>query len=63
MIFLSKKMTTETVRDGTETLPEMADIGMELPLDRSKDAADEFLNEALLESFPASDPPSSGRME
>jgi hypothetical protein len=52
----------EQVRDGAETMPEFADVTLEpLPTPRSK--PDELLDEALMESFPASDPMASGRMD
>jgi hypothetical protein len=50
------------VRDGVETLPEMEDLGLEMPIP-TPDRQDELLDEALKETFPASDPPASGRME
>ncbi len=53
---------TEKVRDGVESMPEIADIALELPpMPRSQQ--DELLDEALMESFPASDPMASGRMD
>ncbi|MBB3979556.1 hypothetical protein GGQ64_004800 [Rhizobium azooxidifex] len=52
----------ETLRDGAETLPEFEDLGLEMQsLPRS--TSDELLEEALIESFPASDPPASGRID
>ena len=51
-----------TIRDGVETLPEMEDVELELPVSPAKHQ-DELLDEALRETFPASDPPASGRME
>lgn len=53
---------TEQVRDGAESLPEFADIVLELP-QMTKSRPDELLDEALMESFPASDPMASGRMD
>ncbi len=53
---------TEQVRDGVETMPEFTDMALELP-PTSKSKQDELLDEALLESFPASDPMASGRMD
>lgn len=53
---------TDEIRDGAETLPEFADISRELPpIVRS--IHDEFLDEALIETFPASDPMASGRID
>ncbi|MBO9127783.1 MULTISPECIES: hypothetical protein [unclassified Rhizobium] len=54
--------STEQVRDGVEVLPEFADIALELP-PAVKSKPEELLDEALVESFPASDPMASGRME
>ncbi len=52
----------EKVRDGIETMLEIADVSLEIPpTPRSNE--DELLDEALMESFPASDPMASGRME
>ncbi len=52
---------TEQLRDGAETMPEFVDIALELaPSSRSHD--DELLDEALMETFPASDPMASGRI-
>ncbi|WP_377297681.1 hypothetical protein [Rhizobium sp. SGZ-381] len=50
------------IRDGVETLPEMEDLDLELPPTPTRHQ-DELLDEALQETFPASDPPASGRME
>lgn len=52
----------EVLRDSAAALPEFEDLNLEMqtfPRSRS----DEMLDEALLESFPASDPPASGRFE
>jgi len=54
--------SAEQVRDGVEVLPEFADIALELP-PAVKSKPEELLDEALVESFPASDPMASGRME
>jgi len=52
---------TDEIRDGVETMPEFVDISLEtLPSSRSR--ADELLDEALMESFPASDPMACGRI-
>jgi hypothetical protein len=50
------------VRDGVESLPEMEDIDLEMPVP-TPEHQQELLDEALTETFPASDPPASGRME
>ncbi len=50
------------LRDGIETLPEPEALEKTLP-PPPHSKPDELLEEALLESFPASDPPASGRME
>ncbi|MGO4568684.1 hypothetical protein AB4Z52_27435 [Rhizobium sp. 2YAF20] len=50
------------VRDGIEVMPEMADMPLEMP-HAKRTTADELVDEGLLESFPASDPMASGRME
>lgn len=54
---------SDAVRDGIETLPEFAEIELELPAKPPALPLDDGVEEALLESFPASDPPASGRME
>lgn len=50
------------IRDGIESLPEMEDLQLELPLAK-KSTSEDWLDEALLETFPASDPPASGRFD
>ena len=50
------------VRDGIASMPEMADIQSELRTPR-RSAADDLLDEALIETFPASDPIASGHFE
>ncbi len=50
------------IRDGIETLPEPEALEKTLP-PPPHSKPDDLLEEALLESFPASDPPASGRME
>ena len=50
------------VRDGIDLLPEIVDIRLELPPVKQS-PSDELLNEALRETFPASDPIASGRFE
>ncbi|MBY5353659.1 hypothetical protein HFO94_08925 [Rhizobium leguminosarum] len=58
-----KKLASRAeVRDGIEVMPEMADMPLEMP-HAKRTTADELVDEALLESFPASDPMASGRME
>lgn len=55
-------MIPSKIRDGVETLPEMEDMALELPVP-TPSPQDELLDEALPETFPASDPPASGRMD
>jgi hypothetical protein len=50
------------IRDGIEVMPEMVDLPPEWRRAK-RTTADELVDEALLESFPASDPMASGRME
>ncbi|KAA0694565.1 hypothetical protein DTW90_24835 [Neorhizobium sp. P12A] len=51
------------LRDGTDMLPERVDIMSELfPAPRVR-ASDRELDEALRETFPASDPAASGKFE
>ena len=50
----------DEVRDGIESIPEMAEIKCELPV-VAHSAADDLLDEALMETFPASDPIASGK--
>ncbi len=57
-----REQLTEKVRDEVETMPEVADIALELPPTPISEQ-DELLDEALMESFPASDPMASGRMD
>ncbi len=52
----------EEIRDGAETMPEFEDLALEVP-PKPASRSDELLDEALMESFPASDPPASGRMD
>ncbi len=59
---IEPKRTDAYVRDGKESLPEMEDLRLEFPVP-VKPAAEECLEEALLETFPASDAPASGRFE
>lgn len=49
------------LRDGAETFPEFEDFtpGKQTA---ARSSLEQLLDEALLESFPASDPPASGRM-
>ncbi|XAZ19538.1 hypothetical protein LVY75_05105 (plasmid) [Sinorhizobium sp. B11] len=56
------ELSEEPVRDGVETLPELSDIALEVE-EAPASTADALLDEALQESFPASDPPASGKME
>lgn len=51
------------LRDGIESMPELADIRSELPPSPRRSAADDLLDEALRETFPASDPLASGHFE
>ena len=61
---MNKKLevSKEPLRDGIETLPELSDITLEVG-NAPASPADVLLDEALEESFPASDPPASGKME
>ncbi|WP_313603990.1 hypothetical protein [Rhizobium sp.] len=52
---------TVQARDGAESLPEFADIELLLP-PRRRSKPDELLDEAVMETFPASDPMASGRV-
>ncbi|WP_183825687.1 hypothetical protein [Aliirhizobium cellulosilyticum] len=58
----SKKKELQPVRDGIDMLPEMVDLQLELEPEKSP-STDELLDEALLETFPASDPIASGRFD
>lgn len=51
------------LRDGIESMPELADIRSELLPSPRRSAADDLLDEALRETFPASDPLASGHFE
>ena len=54
---------TETLRDAIASLPERADLTSEVfPEAPSRKEADADLDEALRETFPASDPLSSGHI-
>ncbi|HWU61011.1 MAG TPA: hypothetical protein VN112_03220 [Ensifer sp.] len=57
------KDQNQKVRDGKESLPEPVDIDNCLQSAIKKQHDDENLDEALIETFPASDPPASGRFE
>lgn len=59
---IEPKRTDAHVRDGKESLPEMEDLRLELPVP-IKPAVEVRLDEALLETFPASDAPATGRFE
>jgi hypothetical protein len=50
----------DVLRDGLESLPEPVDLGV-LTAEPPHVETDEDLDEALRESFPASDPPASLR--
>ncbi|MCM2398138.1 hypothetical protein NBH19_18880 [Rhizobium sp. S95] len=50
-------------RDGKESLAEPVDLEECSPADIKKRHDDGNLDEALRETFPASDPPASGRFE
>ncbi|WP_312608435.1 hypothetical protein [Agrobacterium pusense] len=56
------EISEEAVRDGIESLPELSDIALVVG-HAPASPADVLLDEALQESFPASDPPASGKME
>jgi hypothetical protein len=53
---------TDVIRDGIETLPEPVELENQL-VPPETTSSDDDLNEALIETFPASDPISSGRYE
>lgn len=59
---MARNDADESLRDGQETLPEPVDLALPKPPRQPhrphKTQAD--LDESLLESFPASDPPASG---
>ncbi|MGF9565068.1 hypothetical protein AAIH70_16250 [Neorhizobium sp. BT27B] len=62
MMTKATESTFEVLRDSAATLPEFEDLNLEMQtFPRSR--LDEMLDEALMESFPASDPPASGRFE
>lgn len=51
------------VRDGIESLPERVDLSAELPpVTETQTEADADLDEAFVETFPASDPLASGQL-
>jgi hypothetical protein len=52
----------EPLRDGAETLPEFEDMRLEKQTFQ-RSTSDELIDEALVESFPASDAPASGRID
>jgi len=54
---------TETLRDGIETLPEPVEPDAANAAFKKKLHDDANLEEALIESFPASDPAASGHFE
>ncbi|WP_168879157.1 hypothetical protein [Rhizobium sp. P28RR-XV] len=59
---IEPKRTNADVRDGKESLPEMEDLRLELPV-AIQPATEECLDEDLLDTFPASDTPATGRYE
>lgn len=60
MTFL-KEIADYSLRGGIEVSPEFLDTRLEIPPEIVP-RSDDFVEEALLESFPASDAPASGRM-
>ena len=56
----SKYPQDDIVRDGMESLAEPMDLSAAMP--PVKDGSDADLDEALMETFPASDPIASGRI-
>lgn len=54
---------TKPVRDGKDCLPEPVDLEGFAPDKLSKQERDDNLDEALRETFPASDPIASGKFD
>ncbi|TAT96165.1 hypothetical protein ELI55_27005 (plasmid) [Rhizobium ruizarguesonis] len=60
---MAPPMPADKVRDGKEINPEVDDLLFLVPGGLPDADLDEDLDEALMETFPASDPIASGRME
>jgi len=54
---------TAPLRDGLESLAEPVELSLPQPPHRHVAGSDADIDETLIETFPASDPPSSGRID
>jgi hypothetical protein len=58
-----KENASTPLRDGLESLAEPVELSLPRPPHRHLAGSNVDIDEALMETFPASDPPASGRID